>query len=492
VLIIKSTSDEHFMRTLNMAARRFPGASITILMHAETAVELVERLSERGTYDYVHFPFPRRVRFSKERLQEADLLGGARYDDMVVPVAGPTLAGYDNVKEIVAWIQPAKVYYHYISGRVRIDDLASDSRGKKKTSDGESVVPRSQPRLELAWASPLLFCDGYGRAAQNFMIALDGIGVTVRHIGVCYVHHEDLHPRMVQILADSKKVDKAHRVLFYTPEFFARHRGIRNVGFTMFETTEIPRGWDRLINRYVERLVVPTRWNRDVFARCGVRVPIDVVPLGIEPDEWPLIERSVDRPFTFFVSGLLHRRKGADIALEAFRRAFPLSADVRLVLKTRDGVRDPDLILDDRTTLIDQRFSHAELLQLLGQVDCFVFPTRGEGFGLPPLEALATGCSVIVTNGGSTGEILNPAFMMGIELSGWSPCSYGDTGPAHPGQWMEPSIESCAARMREAYEDRDQVMARAAEGSVWVKEQYSATQGARQLVACLSQIGFFG
>jgi glycosyltransferase involved in cell wall biosynthesis len=39
----------------------------------------------------------------------------------------------------------------------------------------------------------------------------------------------------------------------------------------------------------------------------------------------------------------------------------------------------------------------------------FVYPSRYEGFGIPPLEAMATGCPVACGNAGSIGEVVGPA-----------------------------------------------------------------------------------
>lgn len=44
------------------------------------------------------------------------------------------------------------------------------------------------------------------------------------------------------------------------------------------------------------------------------------------------------------------------------------------------------------------RVSDEELVRLYNQAACFVFPSLYEGFGLPPLEAMACGCSVLVSD----------------------------------------------------------------------------------------------
>jgi glycosyltransferase involved in cell wall biosynthesis len=491
-LLLKVCPDEQFLRTAEAVRRRFPAATVTALLHEETYTSLAPQLASAGISEFLRLQSPRGVRLSRRHPECLSLLDRQCFDIAAVPVAGPTLAGYENVCELLEWLAIPKVLYYHDTGRVLTERRSSPGVASREPAPVPVTPVRSRPRTQLGWASPLLYCDGYGQAAQSFMIALGRMGIAIRHIGIRYVHRDGLQKEMLALLDGPTRVDAAHRVLFYTPDSYARHRGVRNVGFTMFETTEIPSGWERQINRYVERLMVPTPWNREVFARCGVRVPIDVVPLGIDGAEWPLVERAPDRPFTFLVSGVLHRRKGADVAIEAFRLAFPRETDVRLLLKTRDGVWDSSLVPDERTVVIDRRLSHGELLELMGQVDCFVFPTRGEGFGLPPLEALATGCSVIVTNGGATGDILNPDYMLGIEVEKWVPCAYGRTGEDHPGLWMEPSVESCARQMRHVYEHRQEEAARARCGAEWVKAAYSSAAAAAALVAPLEQVGFFG
>ena len=44
------------------------------------------------------------------------------------------------------------------------------------------------------------------------------------------------------------------------------------------------------------------------------------------------------------------------------------------------------------------RVSDEELVRLYNQAECFVFPSLYEGFGLPPLEAMACGCPVLVSD----------------------------------------------------------------------------------------------
>jgi alpha-1,3-rhamnosyl/mannosyltransferase len=53
-----------------------------------------------------------------------------------------------------------------------------------------------------------------------------------------------------------------------------------------------------------------------------------------------------------------------------------------------------------------------ELPSLLGGAECFVFPSLQEGFGLPPLEAMACGTPVIVANRSSLPEVVGDAGLL--------------------------------------------------------------------------------
>jgi glycosyltransferase involved in cell wall biosynthesis len=77
---------------------------------------------------------------------------------------------------------------------------------------------------------------------------------------------------------------------------------------------------------------------------------------------------------------------GADVIEDAIRRS-PFAADIRQL----GFVPDP------------------ELPELYRAADVFVYPSLYEGFGLPPLEAMACGCPVIASARGSLGEILGDA-----------------------------------------------------------------------------------
>lgn len=98
-----------------------------------------------------------------------------------------------------------------------------------------------------------------------------------------------------------------------------------------------------------------------------------------------------------------HKNHGRLLAaMELVRRERPT---LRLLL-TGGGADLPDA-----PDWVEQRglVSEPELVGLYQRAACLVFPSLFEGFGLPPIEAMASGCPVAVSNAASLPEIVGDA-----------------------------------------------------------------------------------
>ncbi|HZH28066.1 MAG TPA: glycosyltransferase [Azospirillaceae bacterium] len=141
-----------------------------------------------------------------------------------------------------------------------------------------------------------------------------------------------------------------------------------------------------------------------------------VVPLAVDHGRfwaWQIPDAGRD-PFVLYTGGM-DPRKNVDFALDAFAalRAMP-GTDPRLRLKVVCSMGTDDrarlMAHADRVGIADHFDAPGfvpddELARLYRDAACFVFPSRYEGFGLPVLEALASGVPVACARNSSLPEV---------------------------------------------------------------------------------------
>jgi glycosyltransferase involved in cell wall biosynthesis len=147
--------------------------------------------------------------------------------------------------------------------------------------------------------------------------------------------------------------------------------------------------------------------RRELERAVGTGPPLHVVHNGVHPS-WFEPSRSADsaaaaRPYVVFV-GLAKPHKNLAGLLEAFatiRDRVP--HELVLVGSNRDALRTVDQNIGDMLAPLNGRVRFAERLELLALqrcvagADALVQPSLCEGFGLPPLEAMAAGTPCLVS-----------------------------------------------------------------------------------------------
>ena len=223
------------------------------------------------------------------------------------------------------------------------------------------------------------------------------------------------------------------------PRFGALASMGRRLMVTAWESTKVPAGWVDQLNTF-DAISVGSTFVRRVFLAEGVTRPIHVHPLGVG-SAYKRWERGGKRPFTFLAFTDRGRRKGGREALQAFVKAFGDDPSVRLILKSRAGRPPQNPALNPNIEIIAQDLSESELAGLYTRCDCLIFPTMGEGFGLPPREFAATGGLVLATNWGGTADNLA---QWGIPLhyklgKAWIGHKGFETKPL--GEWAYPDMD---------------------------------------------------
>ena len=198
---------------------------------------------------------------------------------------------------------------------------------------------------------------------------------------------------------------------------------------TMFEVAPLPPAWVGPLN--CSGLVwAPAQSSADLFREAGVTAPIMVSGYGVDPSVYYPVERAhSDRPYTFLIfgSGLIGR-KNVLRAMQCFIDAGLPAKDAQLIVKVNAG-QSADYMQDKngkpypnvKIIAEDWRYQ-TQIADLMRSCDCGISLSAGEGFGLQPLEQMATGLPIILHH--STGvldyatrENTLPVYTVGKERS---------------------------------------------------------------------------
>ena len=280
-----------------------------------------------------------------------------------------------------------------------------------------------------------------------------------------------------------------------------------NVGVTAaVETDRCNPAWIDACNN-MSVIVVPTTFTKRTLERSGkLNVPIIVIPEsyyneiedeGIEP-----LQHDFSTKFNFLVFGQLtgnnpeNDRKNLAYTIKWMCEEFRDKPDVGIIVKTNSGRSTKiDRLLTERflSELIENvrkgpyprihmlhgKMSNEEMVALYRNesVKALVSLTRGEGFGLPLLEAAAAGIPVIATNWSGHKDFLGRGKFIAIDY---------DLQPIHPSRvdgqifiqgsrWANPKESDAKRKLRKFYERSSLPEEWAKDLSTTLKNEFSDT-----------------
>jgi len=332
---------------------------------------------------------------------------------------------------------------------------------------------------------------GWGNAAQNYILALDSMGI-------------DVVPRSISLSEPADSVDIPQRILeleendetgcdiciqHILPHVMEHHGHFDlNIGVFYCETTHFRNTtWAEHLN-LMDQVWVANRSMLSASINSYVHAPLAVVPLCFDVSAYsqryqPYPIPEAQDKFVFYTMGTITRRKNLAGLLKAFHLEFTPHEPVCLIIKgnspglspmetnklikvTIDEIKNglrlyPSLTNYHNEILITQWMSHDNIMRLHKTGNCFVLPSYGEAWGIPGFEAMALGNPVILTGGGGPGDYvehyksgmliparLEPVFIRPEEAP------LPDIWTSNE-DWYSPDLLALQYFMRKIYQDKD-------------------------------------
>jgi glycosyltransferase involved in cell wall biosynthesis len=350
-------------------------------------------------------------------------------------------------------------------------------------------------KIGVRYVGPALDVSGYASACRNYIDALIDSGevdLTVKPVS--FEQQKTTHGKLAQKIEPfiNRSLKYKIQIIHLTPENYPIHvkPNCYNIGYTVWETEQLPNQWATLCNK-MDEIWVPSQWNVKVFKESGVTVPVYKVPHVISiPDmsDMKPITIGADRDTYVFYSILQWiERKGATSLLKAYLTEFNSDENVCLALKAyrlNTSGKEQEIIKQDigriKKALNLKEFPPifffgnllpAEYMKgFHSRGDCFVSAHRAEGWGICPAEAMSLGKPVIATGYSGNLEFMNEenSFLVRCQRTP----VFNMLFPAYHGRmtWGDPDIMHLRKLMRYCYENQKEAKAKGVIAKKFIEE----------------------
>ncbi len=353
--------------------------------------------------------------------------------------------------------------------------------------------------LKVRWFGANKDNSGYANSSRNYIRALleyrDKIDLS---IGSVSFEQEKTRHELDNIISTLERDDPGTKIQIthLTPEnypkFRNRNQNIYNIGYTTWETNQLPSDWVGLCN-LMDEIWVPSTWNVSVFQKSGVNKKIVCIPHVIEENkkQHQKLEGKNQGDFWFYSIFQWTMRKNPYCLLTAYFTEFVDTENVYLAIKTyRKNTlnEEKEVIRNDINNIkrllglskyppilfYSNMMNSDEVDSFHETGDCFVLPSKAEGWGIPFAEAMSFGKPTIGPRYGGNIDFMNDknSFLINtyeepVNGMTWMPHYIGTM------TWGNPDVMDLRKKMRFVFENRVYASQIGEAGRKTIREEYN-------------------
>lgn len=307
----------------------------------------------------------------------------------------------------------------FLKNKKQAQTVSSVSPPEIKTVSKVSHQSNLQ-NIEVKVHGLFLDASGYAKVNRNLATGLSKAGFSVKvdsKQSSTQINEEEL--RQIFALQQTQISRNYISIDSIVPSFSELSGGKYKILYSTVESYTIPKQFIDSCQMYDE-IWLTSEWSANILREHKVNKPIYAVCTGVDQhlytEKGPKYNLPNIKDFVFISVFGWNYRKGNDVLLRAYLNEFSAEDNVSLLITSRyQGGRSqfhkkkiPNDIEEVMKEFPNKSLAHiaryskivpeSEMPLLYRAADCFVLPTRGEGGGLPPLEASLCGLPVIMTN----------------------------------------------------------------------------------------------
>lgn len=313
--------------------------------------------------------------------------------------------------------------------------------------------------------------SGYGVVSTNILKELDkNYCVSAFPRGKVAINNKEEEALFRKVADQAKTFDYDAPCLKIWPQH-QLHERVGKGKFSVFPIFELNSFSDNEIHQLqcADQIIVASRWAANVV-KDQTGCVAHVAPLGVDTNVFKPSTQNItevvipDEPYIFLNAGKWELRKGHDVLVKIFNKAFTKKDNVQLWMMPNNYMLSEQETnqwinyykcskLGDKIFILPRVDTNVDVANIIETVHCGIFPSRGEGWNMELLEMLAMGKHVIATNYSAHTEFCTQKSTHLVEVS-----KFEETAQTkwyhYKGEWPTIDEDQFINHMRECYKNK--------------------------------------